>query len=184
MPETPRIAQPGDIFILLVPTGDDLDRLQRLQGKLQAQYGGQPVTPIHVTVERFTPIDGKLTQDCIPALNEIISNIEPFQISTDALIQFYAPYWRSYVLRWRVKETDIWNKFRDLLEITLCEVQCPSHFTRRRHASCTILKLDNEVTLPANPFEIVQPLFVVREFWVSLLTEENQFDILEKLKLR
>jgi len=183
MPEAPRIARPGDVFILIVPTDDDLERLRNQHLELQNKYGGQVVEPIHITVERFSPEEGTFTEDCIPTIKECVAKLQPFPISADALIQFYAPYWQSFVLRWRVKETPIWNNFRDLLEDTLNEVHCPSHFTRRRHASCTILKLDKEINLPGHPLMVTQPLFMIQELWISLLREDHQFEILEKLEL-
>ena len=102
MPETPRIAQPGDIFILSVPTGQDLTRLRQKNQRLQNQYGGQLVKPIHITVERFSPEDRLMAQDCIATIQESLKGMRAFQLFTDALIQFFAPYWQSQVLRWQL----------------------------------------------------------------------------------
>ena len=69
--------------------------------ELQSQYGGKLIDPIHITVERFSPGDGYCTQDCIPPIKKDLRGVQPFPIYTDALIQFFAPYWQSQVLRWR-----------------------------------------------------------------------------------
>lgn len=184
MPEAPRIAQPGDIFILLVPTTDDLAQLRQKHADLQAQFGGQLVEPIHITAERFSPENGHDPQDCIAPIRRNLSGIQPFPIEADGLIQFFAPYWQSQVLRWRVAETRIWNDFRDTLEDVLCDIGCPSHFIRRRYATCTILKLEGEIDPSALPQVDAMPLFWVRELWISLLKADGQFEIVEKLILK
>lgn len=183
MPAVPRLAQPGDIFVLLVPNGTELDRLRHAQKNLQAKYGGQLVEPIHITAERFTPEDGQDTEACIATLRQNLVRLRPFPIKADALIQFFAPYWQSQVLRWRVQETPEWSYFRDQLEATLSQNRCPSHFIRRRHATCTILKLNGEVDLSLEASKTLTPLFTAREFWISILRDEGQFEILETLNL-
>jgi hypothetical protein len=183
MPEAPRIAQPGDIFILLIPAGPELDQLRRAQAALQSQYGGKLIDPIHITVERFSPGDGYCTQDCIPPIKKDLRGVQPFPIYTDALIQFFAPYWQSQVLRWRVADAPIWNDFRDLLESTLSEIGCPSHFVRRRHATCTILKLDGEIDLPSGAQEFSMPLFTARQVLFSMLKEDGLFEIIDHIEL-
>ena len=183
MPEAPRIAQPGDIFILLVPSESELEQLRHKQIDLQSQYGGQLIDPIHITVERFSPGNELCTEDCITPIKRSLYQVQPFQLRTDALIQFFAPYWHSQVLRWRVQESAIWNDFRDLLERTLRDIGCPSHFVRRRHATCTILKLDGEIDLPPEAQDFSLPLFTVRQIWISVLKEDGQFEILEKITL-
>jgi hypothetical protein len=184
MPETPRIAQPGDIFILLVPTGPELKQLRHKHAQLQTQYGGRLVDPIHITVERFSPENGQFTQDCIAPIKKTLHRVRPFQLTVDALIQFFAPYWQSQVLRWRVAESPTWSDFRDLLENTLSEIGCPSHFVRRRHATCTILRLDHKVNLSSEARDFPRPLFTARHLWISMLKEDGLFEILEKLELR
>lgn len=185
MSDSPRIAQPGDVFFLLVPTGADLERLQQQQRDLQARFGGQLVEPIHVTVERFSPENGQLAGQCLTRLHETLSAVRPFPLFTDMLIQFFAPYWQRPVLRWRIQETPFWTNFRHLLEATLVEVHCPSHFIRGRHATCTILALSEPVELP--PAEqsagLPNPLFTVRELWVSELQAKGRFQIVEKLEI-
>lgn len=183
MPEVPRIAQPGDIFILLVPSGPELAGLRGKHAELQSQYGGQLVEPIHITVERFSPDEGQCAQDCITPIKENLRQVQPFQLRTDALIQFFAPYWQSQVLRWRVQESPFWNDFRDLLENTLNETGCPSHFIRRRHATCTILKLDEEIDLPIEWQDFTLPLFTARQVWISELKNDGLFEILEEFTL-
>ena len=119
MSTSQRVAQPGDIFVLLVPNGVDQEHLNQKHNSLQAHFGGQAVLPIHITTQRFSPGNGQITTNCIETLRESLSGFQPFPIIADALIQFFAPYWQCQVLRWRVQETPAWANFRDQLENTL-----------------------------------------------------------------
>jgi hypothetical protein len=102
---------------------------------------------------------------------------------SDALIQFYAPYWRCQVLRWRVQETPGWSHFRNHLESILTQIGCPSHFTRQRYATCTILKLKHKVDLTSHSAQLPLKLFTAQEVWISTLKTDGEFEIVEKLKL-
>lgn len=183
MPLTPRAAQPGDIFLLLVPSNGDLERLGNEQQRWQTLHGGQPVDPIHITVERFSPDNQQLPTACVAKLSDNLAQMQAFPIQADAIIQFFAPYWQCYVLRWRIERSPEWIHFRDQIKSTLEDIHCPSHFIRRRHATCTILKLEKKVHLPSPPPEISMPLFTVQELRISTLRNDRNFEVLEKLKI-
>lgn len=180
-----RIAQPGDLFILLVPDQDDQQRLQSWQDDLQARYGGQQIQPIHVTAARFTPQNGLGWRDCAQPLRAILRQQSSLELQTDALVQFFAPYWQSLVLRWRVAATPPWRRFRSNLELGLANIGCPSHFERRRHATCTALTLEQEVDLNAQPPERDLPtrLFTAQIIWMSLLEPDGQFSLIDEVQL-
>ncbi len=182
---TSRVAQAGDIFLLLVPPAQELQHLQQWQAKLQARYHGQPVDFIHVTCQRFTPRNHKVEKVCIDLLKVDLRNLPAFTLYTDRLIQFYAPYWQHYVLRWRVQETDEYAAFRDRLDQALIKIGCPSHFNRRRHATCTALNLKEKIELDENssPIDPPRPLFTVRELVISKLQDTRQFRILGTIPL-
>ncbi len=184
MPSPQRAAQPGDIFLLLVPSGEELERLRREQHAMQAQFGGEIVRPIHITVERFAPQNGAPPLECVAKVQDSLSTIRSFPVKTDAIIQFFAPYWQSYVLRWRVERSPEWINFRDQIQTTLKVINCPSHFVRRRHATCTILKLESKVKLPSSSLEMSRSLFKVQDLHISTLKENGKFEVLEKLKFR
>ncbi len=181
-----QIAQPGDIFLLLVPSAQELHQLRTWQAGLQTRYGGHPVPDPHITCQRFTPGPGNSPDDCTRLLVEELETIHTFQIYTDRLIQFYAQYWRTHVLRWRVQESDEYAEFRDRLEIALQRIRCPSHFNRRRHASCTALSLQEPTNLSLETAETRHPvpLFLARTLWISKLQEDYQFLILETVTFK
>jgi len=182
---TYRVAQPGDIFLLLVPSAAELDRLRQWQAVLQQRYGGRLVEFPHITCQRFTPPEGQFSEQCIASLQDDLKSQSQFMIYTDGLIQFYAPYWGTQVLRWRVQENDDYAKFRDKLDATLSKTRCPSHFDRLRHATCTALDLEQAVNLEPNPGDgpFPAPLFKARELLVSKLVDENRFEFLDTICL-
>ena len=186
IPIPKRIAQPGDLFVLLIPNGHDLERLQDWQLQLQEQYGGQIVSPIHITVARFSAEPGTSTPQCVTNFRASLPVMRSFSLSTDAIIHFFAPYWQTSVLRWRVLVSPEWDQFRDHLDDTLCQIECQSHFERRRHATCTALSLEQPVDLEQNPpgYKLPAPLFVVQEIVISHLKTAGEFEILDRFALK
>ncbi len=181
-----RIAQPGDIFLLLVPSAQELHLLRQWQAELQDRYGGWIVDHVHVTSQRFTPRQDQHAEPCIDPLIEELQKLKTFPIFTDMLIQFYSPFGGTHVLRWRVKETDYYAEFRDKLDNILLKINCPSHFDRLRHATCTALNLEHKVELTAKTPGRIFPahLFNAREILISQLTDKNNFNILETIILK
>jgi len=180
-----RIAQPGDIFILLVPTAQELHLIQQWQSDLAARYGGQAVANPHITCQRFSLDLAQSKSDCVAKLKTELQTIPRFPLYTDRLIQFYAPYWQTMVLRWRVQVTRPFAAFRDKLDRALTWLGCPSHFNRVRHPSCSAINLETAVDLHVNPGrgDYPKPLFTARECLISALQEGGQFAILETIQL-
>jgi hypothetical protein len=180
-----RVAQPGDLFLLLVPSARELHQLTLWQSELQAKYGGQVESFVHITCQRFTPNKGEIEDTCIGQLVDVLATTKSFMIYTDKLIQFLAPYWGQEVLRWRVQETQEYAAFRDVLTVSLKNIGCPSHFNRKRHTTCTALKQVKKEDFKMDPPEVQypSPLFTARNLWFSKLLDGTEFEILEKIKL-
>jgi hypothetical protein len=180
-----RKAQPGDHFVLLIPTAQELHHLRQWQSELQAQYGGQSVDFLHVTCQRFTPKKNQSEGACIKNIKLFLEKTRIFSLYTDKVIHFYAPYWDKMVLRWRVQDTGEFIKFRTNLTAFLSKNSCDSHFERIRSASCTILNLNEEINsnlLSPELFPSV-PLFTVRSLLISKLNTERSFETLETINL-
>ena len=182
----PRIAQPGDIFILLVPTAQELHLIKQWQLMLQERYGGHVVPNPHITCQRFSRRIGQSRGACIDHLTSDLCVINSFQLYTDRLIQFFAPYWGTRVLRWRIQETADYANFRGFLKAILETLNCPSHFNRRRNASCTALNLEGTSDLEIHPSGVVYPapLFTAKEVWISELDGNRDFSVLETIQLK
>jgi hypothetical protein len=186
MPVNNRVAQPGDIFILLEPAAQDLHRLQLEQEDLKNKYGGQTVDYIHITCQRFTTPPGQSPQLCSAKIQKLIKGIDPFDILTDGLITFYAPYWQNRVLRWRISDSDSWISFQTRIERILKIIKCPSHFTRKRRGSCSALVLNKKLILQEKISHYDSPvhLFTARYLIISRLNSRRQFDIINRIYLR
>ena len=180
-----RLAQTGDIFILLVPVAQDLQLLRQKQAELQAQCSGQIVDHVHITCQRFTLNHEQIAATCIATLAKQIGAFAPFPVFSDGLVQFRAPYWQTHVLRWRIQETEAWKSFRQFLDQSLAKHDCPSHFSRQRHSTCTTLSLDAKVNPEnyANKISFPFRLFTAREVVISQLTDDNCFAVLETIEL-
>lgn len=184
-PPIRRIARPGDIFLLLLPTAQELQSLREQQRLLQSRYGGKIVDFVHITCERFSPERENEEKGCLEYLKNNITRLSPFMLYADTLVQFFAPYWGEEVLRWQVQDTKEYVHLRKLLAASLHQTGCGSHFDRRKPTTCTALRLENKVEhLPQEPsgsFPI--PLFKANTLLVSKLVRENEFDILAKILL-
>lgn len=180
-----RTARPGDIFILLVPTAQELHLLRERQLALQSRYGGEVVDFVHITCDRFSPEPERSEKNCINFLMSNLTSISPFMLYTDRLVQFFAPYWGMEVLRWQVQETKAYSWLRTLLADSLNQMGCASHFNRRKPTTCTALRLENKIDLAQFGEDGTYPtrLFEASNLWVSKLVREEEFEILERIRL-
>lgn len=183
---TNNTAQPGDIFLLLVPSAQELHQLRKKQFVLNQFYGGKLVEFIHITCQRFSADKESRIIPCIQHLSNDLQNIQTFKIYTDSLIQFYAPYWKKYVLRWRVQETEPYRIFRDKLNTFLSKIGFQTHFNRQRHATCPILNLSKKINLESTTPITVFPmeLFTAKNLWVSKLQADGSFEILSRISFQ
>ena len=180
-----RIARPGDIFLLLVPSGEELVILRDKQQKLKSLYGGEIVDFVHITCERFSPEDGMEESFCIDYLRRNVTALSSFNLYAENLVQFYAPYWEKEVLRWQVKEAENYVRLRHILAASLKETGCGSHFDLARPTTCTALRLGEKIGLkPETTFDIPSTLlFKANHLWVSKLIREEEFKILAKIRM-
>jgi len=180
-----RVAQIGDIFVLLVPSAQELQQLRKYQSELQSHYGGEIVDHIHITCQRFALRGDQEIEDCLSPLKKVLKVHIPFPIFTDKLIQFEAPYHQQYVVRWRIKGTKSWKNFRDSLDVALNQNNCPSHFRRRRYASCTALNTNSRVEINPDQLQFQFPnfLFTARHIVISQLRKDHGFETVSKFSL-
>ncbi len=183
---TDRIARPGDIFLLLVPTTHELKELRERQLILQSQYGGEIVDFVHITCERFSPNEKKEERICIDYLKHNVTALAPFTLYAAKIVQYYAPYWGEEVLRWQVQETDDYKHLRNVLAASLAETGCGSHFDRNKPTTCTALRLDEKIELEPSSDKDSFPaaLFEADHLWISKLVGKNKFTILSKIRMK
>lgn len=180
-----RIAKPGDIFLLLVPMAHDLQHLKRKRDHYAELYGGHKVDFMHITMQRFTPINRGVVE-CTEAISHTLNQTRSFMVYTDGIIQFSAPYWGKQVLRWRIAETAELSQFRSIIKDTLQQLDCPTLFHRIRKSTCTMLTMKNPVELNLEHSTINPPqrLFHARNVIISQLQTNLGFKTLETISLR
>ena len=68
----------------------------------------------------------------------------------------------------------------------LSEINCPTHFSRFRHASCTALNLDRKLDSiePDQNYNFPIFLFDAEKLLISKLHKDNQFEILATINLK
>jgi hypothetical protein len=87
---------------------------------------------VHVTCQRFNINDGQRLEHIIPTVLWEISLFQWFPIVADSLISFHAAFWQSTVLRWRVRNTEPWQRFQQTVETVLTELGCHRSILRAR----------------------------------------------------
>ncbi len=178
-----RTAQSGDLFLLLTPTAQELQRVQQYQLNLQDIYGGHRIDHIHITCQRFSLENGLSTKYIVDYLQKEISKFTTFPIFADKVIQFHAPFWQSQMLRWRIQNTNAWVEFQYQLRTLLNEMNCPSHYERIRRATCTALMLDSKVSVEQEDIHTKYPFYLFQACQVMISrVRPNSFEYIGKIE--
>ena len=169
-------AQTGDLCLLLFPGEEDLLGLRQRQAVLQARYGGQIYDDVHITCQRFTPSPEQSLTDLLDNIALELRLGHAFPLYTNELVQFYARFWKNYVIRWQVQRTWAWQQFRQRVERMLLDMNCTLHYPPHQAAVCSALVLDMATNLRPYP-DVVFPhhLFDVGQFVVSQIEGPGQF---------
>ena len=184
--ETPfNAAQQGDICLILEPTEHELLKLRQRQACLQARFGGQIYPKLHVTCQRFATADERRLTAVLVAFDAALSSVTPFQIETESLALFYAPFWGSHVLKWVVQPSPSWLAFRAACEDTLVEMGCAPHYPSEQPATCTALVQVPMVAVDELAEHLGAPfaLFGARRVILSQIEGSGGFTILREYDL-
>ena len=184
----PRIARPGDVCVLVEPAEDEITGLRQRQAALQARFGGRPHERVHLTCQRFELQDEHPLPDLVRLLRRGLGAVRPFPIVAVSLIQYESPFWRSRLLRWRIRPSDDVRRLGRIVERTLAAVGIAPHFSLASGWEPTLLTaLDGipEVDLERNLDDIPFPhhLFTARRVVLSRIRGHRQFEILETIRL-
>ncbi|MEA3377835.1 MAG: hypothetical protein U9R72_16730 [Chloroflexota bacterium] len=128
----PRAARPGDVCVLVEPTGDDVVELRHQQRELQRVFGGRIHEPVHLTVQRFRLGHGRPRQDLVGYLLAELGALRPFSVVAVSLAQMEHPFWESQLIRWRVPATADLRAFCGAVEGLLVEKEIVPHFPLER----------------------------------------------------
>ncbi|MGD2179011.1 MAG: hypothetical protein PVG71_14450 [Anaerolineae bacterium] len=123
-----RTAEPGDVCVLVEPTGDDVSEVRRQQRELQGVLGGRIHEPVHLTVQRFRLGDGRPWQELMRHLLTELGALRSFSVVAVSLAQMEHPFWGSRLLRWRIGATAGLRAFCKAVEGLLFERGIVPHF--------------------------------------------------------
>jgi len=110
-----RSAQPGDIFILLLPEEKTQPVAFPWQRRLQAQYGGQCTQPLHVSLQRFTCADPSYLTAFKNTLQAAISRVKPLSLEGIALQPLFSNFRQNYILKCRLQQNEAINSLAAMI---------------------------------------------------------------------
>ena len=187
MKRTIRLAQPGDMFVLLEPSAQEAICLRQRQLALQARFGGQPHELVHLTCQRFTLGDESRVNGVIDRVVGLHTQ-PPLDLVAISLIQFEHAFWGSRLLRWQVRVTDELHCFCRLVDDILTQAGATVHYpwsTSWENKSVTALENVPPVDLDSSLAETEYPhqLFDVCQVVLSRIADQSVFEILAQARL-
>lgn len=111
-----RMAQTGDVCLLLMPSRDELAAIREWQVALQAIFGGRVAADVHLTLQRFAVRDETMLTQIGEQLRWRLSAVSPFAIQTNGLAQWQSVTRQSHLLRWRIALDDDLRRLSALAE--------------------------------------------------------------------
>jgi hypothetical protein len=185
----PRVARPGDVCVLLEPAEDEIADVRQRQAALQARFEGCPHERVHLTCQRFELRDEHPLPDLVQLLRSGLGAMRPFPIVAVSLIQYESPFWRSHLLRWRIRPSDDLRRLGRIVERALGAAGIRPHFSSASGWEPTLLTaLEGipEVDLERYRDDILFPhhLFTARWVVLSRIKGYRQFEILGTIRLQ
>lgn len=182
---TVRAAQPGDICVLLMPDVEDLPTIRREQESLVAAFGGWKSPEVHVTCQRFEPSSARSVEEVLLRLRAGLGRMSQFPIQASRLIQFEAPFWQTYVLRWEVQLTPAFTQFVQNLDTALVDAGITPHYPHDTPFTCSAVDLVKPVQLElAPPVRYPITLFQARRVVFSRVLGLNDFETIGYASLK
>ena len=183
----PGVARPGDVCVLLQPAGEDLGPLRDRQRSLLKIYGERLYEPMHLTCQRFA-LGGDGHRRSLPPVIVRLASVEPFPILAEDLVLMEHQFWRSRLLRWRVRGTAELRSFCEELEQGLiCEgirPDFPSELGCRPRYVTALKGVENgQAGLVETGRGYPCRLFEARRVVFSLIEKGRRFRILEETRM-
>ena len=185
-PQPLRIAQPGDLCILLEP-GDpeEITALQQHQLALQRCYGGQVMEPVHITCQRFTLTNLQQFEALRDELNHLAARWQPSKISASGLLSLHSEYRRADIIKWKILLTDelasISSQFERILAAIGSTSLYPPGWVSTQVTALT--GIDPGVSQDETDLHFPQPLFTPSILTLSRIYGPKEFEILEQISL-
>lgn len=179
-------AKPGDVCVLLEPSSNEHAAIKRQQQSLQSIFGGRIHRRIHLTCQRFSLTNDQLVPLLITRFQEGLKMIHPFPLIATSLVSFYAEFWQSHLLRWKIHTSRELHAARIAIEKVLISTNLTPHYPSNWNPTLvtaleeiTILDIKNEL----EKFDFPYPLFNAYQVVLSRINGINDFDILGEVYL-
>jgi hypothetical protein len=184
----PRLAQPGDLFILLEPSAEEVAALRRVQQAMQARFGGFPHQRLHLTCQRFEAPDGMALDWLIEQFNSLLLPFGPIPVVATGMFQRFSPFWGSMLLQLSIAATDEICHFVETLETILQQFGIDPHFTCadwQNAAHVTLLEgtREEDVARLTGDVAFPQQVFTARHVVFSRINGHHTFEIVEQIDL-
>jgi len=178
-----RKAEPGDCFLLFVPSAEELNTLQALLDQFQKVYGGFPVQVIHLTCQRFTLKATKL-DETLEAFHQVLCQT-PFPLIADNYNFASSRFTEKPTLSWELNENSPWYSFREKVNDCLRNLGMMPHYTNLIKGHFTLLyeisrtHFDEELNA-----QFPKTLFEAKTLKMSRMNEARKFDELGRFDLQ
>ncbi len=178
-----RKAEPGDCFLLFVPSAEELKILQSLLGQFQTIYEGFSVQVIHLTCQRFSLKDSQVDK-VVTALQKNLCN-EPFPLVADTYQISSSRFTKKQSLSWALIDRSPWYAFREKVNACLKSLKILPHYTNTIKGHFTLLY---EITHTEFEDHLVEQfprqLFEAKTLKLSRMNETFKFDELHRFDLQ
>lgn len=181
-----RIAQPGDLCILLEPCDPgEIAALQQHQMELQRVYGGQVMEPVHLTSQRFTLEHPQQYQALLDELGRLAERWQAFTVSASGLLPFHSEYRRAHIIKWKILPPDEMMNFSSQLEQILTNIGGTSLYPPGWVSTLVtaLTGIDPACTSEEPDLLYPQPLFTPGILTVSRIHSPTEFEILEQIPI-
>ena len=176
------VAQPGDLFVLLLPDEDEAVALRARQEALRGRYGGQPHAPVHLTCQRFAAPDAASIAALTGRVRLDLAGVKPCPVWAASLTAYRSPFWQTRLLRWSIAPSAEFLALLAAMRTLLDDVHLPAHYpwTRSPSSPAHVTALEGiderEITAAELAEGLPHRLFVGRRVVLSRLLSGRSFD--------
>ncbi len=187
MKQSPRVARPGDVCILLEPDVNEIPRLRWLQRELQTSFGGRMQERVHFTCQRFELPDAGQLPPVMQALQTQLAALAPFPVLANCLQLVEHPFWEFCVLHWDVDRTAEMWRFAHAIDRALAQAGMAPHYPCgdgwRPHVTA-LEAIASPNGHGVNGTHRGQLLYTARRVVLSQVLEGKRFEILAAIELQ
>jgi len=190
-----RYTQPGDICILLEPSDEEMPRIRTHQAALQAIFGGEPASLVHLTSLRFDqPVPdhqaGVSDMDCKALIDYFRANPfrhPPFNLKVVGWVPLYVPFDGWNVLKWCIGITPQLREFIGYLHQAVVAVGYRplyrSWFVPSLITALVRISVMEERSPSLLNMNFPYALFTAKQFEISRINAPQDFTILASFNI-